>query len=118
MGIDLNLSRIDKTVRCKYYKRQYVDNMKLLPNAQVAGIFYVSDKDVFTTQTISMGNIKKTQTTGVVVTHDVVYGLEVDDFVLYGGLLYIVVDIIRNDETSHKEFSSRPKTITEIRLRQ
>lgn len=117
MGIDLNLSRRDKTVRCKYYKRSYVDNMKLLPNAQVAGIFYVSDKDVFTTQTISAGNVKRTQTTGVIVTHDVVYGIEVDDFVLYDGSLFVVDNIVRNDETSHKEFSSRPKTVTEIRLR-
>lgn len=117
MGIDLNLSRRDKTKRVKYYKRNYVENMKLTQDAQVAGVFYVSDKDVFTTQTISAGNVKRTQTTGVVVTHDVVYGIEVDDFVSYDGSLYVVADIVRNDETSHKEFSSRPKTVTEIRLR-
>lgn len=118
MGIDLNFSRRDKTIRAKFFKRQYVENMKLIPNAQVEGIFYVSDKDVFTTRTIGTGNIKRTQTIGVIVTHDVVTGLEVDDFVLYFGTLFIVDDIVRNDETSHKEFSSRPKTITEIRLRQ
>ena len=117
MGIDLNLSRRDKTKRVKYYQRQYVDNMKLTPNAQVAGVFYASDKDVFTTQTISVGNIKKTQTTGIIITHDVVYAMQVDDFVLYDGSLYVIADIVRSDETSHKEFSSRPKTVTEIRLR-
>jgi len=118
MGIDVNLSRKDKTVRAKYYKRQYVQNMKLVQNAQVAGIFYVSDKDVFSTSTVFAGNIKKTQTIGVVVTHDVVTELEVDDYVLYFGNLFIVEDIVRNDQTSHKEFSIRPKTITQIRLRQ
>jgi hypothetical protein len=118
MGIDVNLSRKDKTVRAKYYKREYVQNMKLVQNAKVAGIFYVSDKDVFSTSTVFSGNIKKTQTIGVVITHDVVTGLEVDDFVLYFGNLFVVEDIVRNDDTNNKEFSSRPKTITQIRLRQ
>ena len=117
MGIDVHESRRDKTKRVKYYNRQYVDNMKLIQNAVVQGVFYTTDKDVFTTQTVAVGNIKKTQTTGVVITHDVVTNLNVDDYVSYAGSLYVVVDIVRNDNNANKEFSSRPKTITEIRLR-
>lgn len=118
MGIDLRHSRADKTTRCKYYKRVYDENMTGYSHESIyKGVFYVSDKDVFTTQTLNAGNIKKTQTLGTVVTHDDVTELEVDDKVVYAGISYIVDSIVRNDANEQKQYSTRPTIITEIRLR-
>ena len=126
MGIDLNTSRFDKPKRCKLFKRLYknednntteTENIKLEANLSVSGIFYAKDKDTFVTQTISMGNIKKTQTIGSIITEDRVDNIEVDDFVLYGGSMFIVDNIVINDSNTNKEFSSRPTQVTEIRLR-
>jgi hypothetical protein len=126
MGIDLNTSRSNKPKRCKLYKRVYQDkggnttttkNAKLIPNTASYGIFYATDKDTFITQTISMGNIKKTQTVGTIITEDRVDNIEVDDFVEYAGSTYIVDNIIIADSNTNKEFSSRPTQVTEIRLR-
>lgn len=119
MGIDILQSRAKNVDRNIYYKREYVDNMKLIKNATAQGIFYTNDKVDFSEQTMSVGNMKKTMKLVTVETTDSVIDLEVDDFVLYGGdgQLYIVDSIIASDFNSAKEFSRRPSFTTEIRLR-
>ena len=44
MGINIFESRTDKYDRNIYYKRQYVDNMKLFKGAVAQGVFYSTDK--------------------------------------------------------------------------
>jgi len=103
--------------RNKYYSREYVDNMKLLPNATALGVFYSTDKVSLQQQTLSVGNIKKTQYTITLETTDSIESLKVDDYVLYSGELWLVESIIAHDYNDAKEFSARPSFTTEIRLR-
>ena len=117
MGIDLMLSRSNRFDRNKWYSRQYVNNMKLQQNATSNGVFYSTDKIPLQKQTLAVGNIKKTIFTVTIETHDTIDGMNVDDYVLYGGELYIVDDIIADDRNEAKEFSKRPSFRTEIRLR-
>lgn len=117
MGINFNQSRSDKFNRNKWYQRQYVDNMKLIPGTVANGVFYSTDKIPAQKQTVAVGNIKKTITTVTIETTDTIDNIEVDDYVLYGGELWLVDNIIANDENPAKEFSKRPSFTTEIRLR-
>jgi hypothetical protein len=119
MGIDLLQSRANKVDRNKFYKREYVDNMKLVVGAIAQGVFYSTDKVAFSEQTMAVGNMKKTMKLITIETTDTIDNLEVDDFVLYGGdgQIYIVDSIIAEDHNPAKEFSNRPSFIREIRLR-
>jgi hypothetical protein len=119
MGIDLYQSRANKLDRNIYYKRDYVDNMKLIKNATAQGVFYSTDKVSYNEQTMAIGNIKKTMKLITIETTDSINDLQVDDFVLYGGdgQLYIVDNIMVEDFNSAKEFSKRPSFRREIRLR-
>jgi hypothetical protein len=118
MGVDLRHSRAENTSRCKFYKRKYNnDNTKLDWETTISGVFYATDKDVFTTQTLQAGSIKKTQTLGTIVTNDDVTKLEVDDKVVYAGSSYIVDSIVRADANEQKQYSNRPMITTDIRLR-
>lgn len=117
MGINFNQSRSDKFNRNKWYRREYVNNMKLTPGATSSGVFYSTDKIAAQKQTLAVGNIKKTLYTVTIETTDTIDLIEVDDYVLYGGELWLVDDIIANDENPAKEFSKRPSFVTTIRLR-
>jgi hypothetical protein len=119
MGIDILQSRAGRFDRNKYYKRQYVDAMKLVKGAVAQGVFYSTDKVAYSEQTMAVGNIKKTMKLITLETTDSINNLEVDDFVLYGGdgELYIVDNIVAEDYNQSKEFSKRPSFRKEIRLR-
>lgn len=117
MGIDLSITRNDFFDRNQYFKRQYVDNMKLVSGAVSQGVFYSKDAIPLEKQTIVMGSVKKTAYIITIETHDVVEDLDVDDFVLYSGELWIVDNIVASDENPAKEFSKRPAFKTTIRLR-
>lgn len=117
MAIDFNQSRGDKYNRNKWYNRQYVNNMKLQQNATSNGVFYSVDKIPLQKQTVSVGNIKKTIFTITIETNDTIDGMNVDDYVLYNGELWLVDNIVANDYNTAKEFSKRPSFTTEIRLR-
>jgi hypothetical protein len=119
MGIDLYQSRANKLDRSIYYKREYVDNMKLIKGAVAQGIFYSTDKVAYSEQTMAVGNMKKTMKLITIETTDNINDLEVDDFVLYGGdgEIYIVDNIVAEDFNPAKEFSNRPSFRKEIRLR-
>jgi len=118
MGIDVFQSRNKYNDRNQYYKRSYVDNMKLNPGAVSEGVFYSTDVIPLEKQTIVMGSVKKTAFTITVETLDSVENLDVDDYVLYSdGNLYIVDNIVAEDTNENKEFSKRPSFKTTIRLR-
>lgn len=119
MGIDILQSRANRFDRNKFYKREYVNSMKLVVGAIAQGVFYSTDKVAFSEQTMAVGNIKKTMKLITIETTDTITNLEVDDFVLYGGdgQLYIVDNIIAEDHNQGKEFSSRTSFRKEIRLR-
>lgn len=117
MGIDLFKSRDNKFNRNKWYQREYVDNMKLQPGAIAQGVFYSTDKIPLQIQTLATGSIKKTIQTVTIETNDVVGDLKVDDYVLYSGEIWLVDNIIADDENPAKEISKRPSFRTEIRLR-
>lgn len=119
MGIDITQSRSVRFDRNIYYKRTYIENMKLVKGAVAEGIFYSTDKVAFSEQSMAVGNMKKTMKLVTIETTDSIDDLQVDDFVLYGGdgQIYIVENIVATDHNSAKEFSSRPGFIKEIRLR-
>lgn len=117
MAIDFNQSRKKNFDRNKWYSRQYVNNMKLEQNATSNGVFYSTDKVAQQSQTIAVGNIKKTVFTLTIETTDTIDGMKVDDYVLYNGDLWLVESIVADDYNSAKEFSKRAGFITEIRLR-
>jgi hypothetical protein len=119
MGIDITQSRAVRFDRNKFYKREYVDNMKLVVGAIAQGVFYSTDKVAYSEQTMAVGNMKKTMKLITIETTDTINNLEVDDFVLYGGdgEIYIVDNIIAEDYNVSKEFSKRPSFRKEIRLR-
>lgn len=117
MGIDITTSRTEKTDRCKYYKKEYVQNMKLVQDAVVQGVFYSHDVEPFTTRRISSGSIQKSQTIGTIETTDHVGDLEPNFYVLYEGEIYVVEEVSRQDKATEKEFSRNPSKVTKIRLR-
>jgi hypothetical protein len=117
MAIDTRTSRSGKSNRNKYYKKEFVENMKLVQDAKAQGVFYSNDEAPFSSTAISSGNIMKKQTTGTLVTEDIVDDLEVNDFVMNDGNLYLVVSIDREDNDDQKWFSNFPSKITKIRLR-
>ena len=117
MAIDTRTTRADKGNRSKYYKKEYVENMKLIQDAKVQGVFYCKDVGPFSSIPVASGNIMRRQYTGTIMTEDIVDDLEVNDFVLYDDNLYIVTGIDAEDNDSQKFFSSKPSKITNIRLR-
>jgi hypothetical protein len=117
MGLDLQKPRKNHFDRNKWYKREYVNNMKLIQGAAVSGVFYSTDKDAISIQTIFVGNIKKTTYTITIITHDNVAEMEMDDYVLYNNELWLVDNILSDDDNKAKQFSSRASRITEILLR-
>jgi hypothetical protein len=115
MGINLTKPRKNHLDRNKWYKREYVNNMKLIQGAPVGGVFYSKDKDFISLQSGFAGNIKKTIKSVVIITHDNVWGLEPDDYVMYAEELWLVDGILFNGDNN--EFSTREGVTTEVTLR-
>lgn len=118
MGIDLSKSRVNRFDRNKWYKAENVNNMKLLEGAIAEGVFYSIDTVPFSMSfEVAGGNTMVKKITGTIETLDVVSGMEVHDYVLYDGELYIIENIIYDDVNENKELSSRPSFVTTIQLR-
>lgn len=117
MAIDLRQTRDEKLTRCKYYAPEYVNGNKLTQNAECSGIFYAKDSVPFSTTSIATGNALISQTTGEITTNDYVPNLSNMWYVDYGGELYIVESIVVDDANKTKQFSSRPASVTTLRLR-
>jgi hypothetical protein len=117
MGIDIRTGRSQMYDRNKYYKADYVDNMKLSQNAVALGVFYSTDLIPLEVQKVVNGNVMSKQYVITIVTHDIVSDLEINDYVLYAGSdLYRVDSIISEDVNDQKRFSARPSFKTTIRL--
>lgn len=117
MAIDVRQTRNEKLTRCKYYAPEYVNNNKLTQNAECSGIFYAKDSVPFSKTSIAMGNALITQITGEISTNDYVPSLSNMWYVDYGGDLYLVESVVIDDANKTKQFSSRPASVTTIRLR-
>lgn len=117
MGVDVRESRLEMNDRNKYYKANYVNNMKLTKDAVAQGVFYSTDLIPLEIQSINNGNVMSKQYIITIVTRDIISDLEVNDYVLYSGSeLYRVDNIIANDANDQKRFSARPSFETTIRL--
>lgn len=117
MAIDIRQSHVGTHDRNKYYKGIYVDDMKLVKDAVAQGVFYSYDVAPMNVKTVTLGSAMIKQYLVTIETNDTVSDLEVDDYVLYGGDLWIVETITADDETKNKEFNSRPVFKTTIQLR-
>lgn len=117
MGVDIRESRSEMNDRNKYYKADYVNNMKLTKDAVAQGVFYSTDLVPLEITSVNSGNIMHKQYIITIVTRDVISDLEVNDYVLYSGSeLYRVDNIIAKDVNDQKRFSARPSFETTIRL--
>ena len=117
MAIDTRTNRADKSNRNKYYKKDYVNNMKLERDAVVQGVFYSKDVEPFSSISVSSGNVMRRQVTGAIETEDVVDDLEENDYVLYNGSIWLVTGIEVVDNDNEKWYSNSPSKTTKIRLR-
>jgi len=117
VAIDTRTSRVGKSNRVKYYKKDYIDKMKLVSDAKVQGVFYCVDNGPFSSTPISAGNVMQRQYTGSIKTEDIIDDLDVNDYVLYDGNLFLVTGIDREDNDDQKWFSNSPSIQTTIRLR-
>lgn len=119
MALDLSNSRKGYPDRCKWYKGNYVVNMKLVPNAACEGVFYSTDKVALSkSYEILFGNTGQEVSKITIETNDNVRNMKVNDYVLYAGELWRVVNLPEiNDVNENKYYSSRPRTTTIIELR-
>lgn len=119
MAINVNTKRNKNATRCLYYKGRMVDNAsKLISNAVAEGVFYALDKIPYKEYTEVVNGVSRIKVkTLTIETSDYVPNLECDDFVLYEGNLWRVVDITKDDSEKNKFYSSRPATVSTISLR-
>lgn len=118
MGRDLSKSRANRFDRNKWYKSNNINNMKLIEGAVAEGVFYSIDTVPFAmSYEVAGGTNMVKKITGTIETQDVVSGMEVNDFVLYDGEIYIIENIIYDDVNENKELSARPSFVTTIQLR-
>lgn len=118
MAVDFRQDRKEKLNRCKYYKASYINSDRTLKKDAICqGIFYAKDSVPFISQIVNLGNVLVKQIIGTIETKDFIPDLEANDFVEYGGDLYIVDKIIPDDENRTKQFSSRPSAVTSIQVR-
>lgn len=119
MGINIYAKRSDYPSRCKWYKAQFIDHGKLKPDAKCNGVFYCKDivqySEVFDNSFGVTGNLIRSVT---IETPDNVFGIEINDYVLYEGNLYRIATIPESDDLGKNKFySNRPHTITKLELR-
>jgi len=117
MAIDVRTSRKGRFDRNKYYKATYVTGNKLTSGAIAQGIFYSTDTVAVNVVIFMNGNVQAKQYTVTIETSDYVGDLEPNDYVLYSGELWLVVNAIPDDQNKSKEFNSRPVYTTTISLR-
>jgi hypothetical protein len=98
MGIDLRTKRAGRD-RNKYYKANYVNNMKLTKEAEPQGVFYSTDAEPQKKSINVNGSTRHVETRAKIITNDYIPDLNPDDYVLYGGdgLLYIVEEVTSED---------------------
>ena len=92
MAIDIRNSRSGLD-RCKYYKGEYVNKMKLTKDAEPSGVFYSKDVTATKLSNFIDGSTKGVAVDAKIVTTDYIPDLTVDYFVLYDDSLYIVADV-------------------------
>lgn len=116
MARDIRTKQNDYFDRNKYYKHKIVDNV-VVRDEVCAGVFYSKDVVALSSNKNGLGNDTQYVVNQVVITtRDVVSDLEINDFVLYGGELYRVDNIIADDTNKAKQFSNRPDFNTQITL--
>lgn len=116
MGIDARASRRGKYDRCLYYKGTYVNNMKLIPDAVVQGVFYAEGVQDDSETVVQNGNAQSRQVISSMVTYDNVDDLEVNDYVYGGDTLNRVTRIVRKGMGKSEQFNTRPIIETTIEL--
>ena len=118
MAIDLRTKRSGRD-RNKYYKASYVNNMNLLPDAAIKGVFYSTDTEPTKKSVIVHGSTRHIETRVKIETTDFIPDLVPDDYVLYGGdgLLYLVEETTNEDIHDDAKPYSRHSTTTIITMR-
>ena len=117
MAIDINGSRKDYPIRCKWYKGEFIEKMKLKKEAKCQGLFYCRDIGSFTSKYNTELPGKPLETTGTIETLDYVGDLRADDYISYGNYIWLVTEIEANDDNDAKRYTRRPLTVTRISLR-
>lgn len=118
MAIDARTKRAGRD-RNKYYKANYVNNMKLIPSADVKGIFYSNDAEPKKKSVIVNGSTRHIETRSKIYTYDYIPDLVPDDYVLSGddGLLYLVEEVTSEDIHDDAKPYSRHSVKTTITMR-
>lgn len=117
MARDIRQHKDKSNERCFYYKANYVDKRKLLPNAVVEGVFYARENADFISSQGQNGNVAYKKSDGEIKTNDYVANLEVNDYVYWQGNLYLVAEIRDGAEIFTNQLSMRKAKTTYIRLR-
>lgn len=103
-----------------WYKRELVNDMKIIPAAAPSGLFYSVDQEALSVQSVVNGNTKTKQFYLTIETEDYLPDISVDDYVWYGGddRMWIVDALpMVEDKNESKEYSKRPPVLTRIKLR-
>lgn len=117
MGIDLRKSRRIYHIRAFWYKKNTDPAEILSRDAEPAGVFYARDFQDFTFNQGDFAGVMKFQSrNGVIETPDIVNVVE-NDYVYYGGELWIVNSVTIVDDNKMKQFSKRFSYLTRIVLR-
>ena len=118
MAIDLRTKRAGRD-RNKYYKANYVNNMKLVADADVKGVFYSTDYEPKKKSVIVNGSARHIETRARIMTTDYVPDLLPDDYILSGddGLLYIVEEVTQEDIHDEAKPYARHSITTIITMR-
>lgn len=116
MGRDLRQSRIDYNNRNLIYDGVYVDNYQIKPNAISKGVFYSKDLTPMSYGQNINGAVKYRYKKITIETLDFVE-LFPDDYVLYCGELYKVLDPVeQEDDEPSKFYSKRARLKTKITI--
>lgn len=107
--------------RCYYYDKKYVENNRLVKDAQPLGRFYKKDKIPFEWRKIELGNgtlSNDLHFIGTIQTLDHVEDLRVGMFVVdqTGMLFRVQQPIISDDKNKSKVVGRRPSVETTITL--
>lgn len=114
MARDIRLNDASYVDRNKIWKRIKGTNRR---EETSCGVFYSKDIIPLTLVTQRVGNKVMDQHWEITIeTRDYLQGLEVDDWVEYGGEMYRVDKIIANDDAINKQKSKRPMTVSTITL--
>ena len=116
MGRDLRQSRVDYNNRNLIYDGVYVDNYQIKPNAIYKGVFYSKHLTPMSYGQNINGAVKYRYKKITIETLDFVE-LFPDDYVLYCGELYKVLDPVeQEDDEPSKFYSKRARIKTKITI--